>query len=90
MHPSHGMGIEFIVQNADQSRKIDLFIRSLSSQPDLLAAPRGLSSAQVRPMPSSDVDDPLLDLLRNHESLTQEMFLEALQSQRSGQVLETQ
>jgi hypothetical protein len=36
------------------------------------------------------VDDPLLDLLRNHETLTQEMFLEALQSQRSRQVLETQ
>jgi CheY-like chemotaxis protein len=90
MHPSHGMGIEFIVQNADQNRKIDLFIRSLSSQPDLLVAPRALSSAPVRSTPSSDVDDPLLDLLRNHESLTQETFLEALQSQRSGQVLETQ
>jgi hypothetical protein len=90
MHPSHGMGIEFMVQNADQSRKIELFIRSLSSPPDLMAAPRASSSAQVRPSPSSDVDDPLLDLLRNHESLTQEMFLEALQSQRTGQILETQ
>ena len=90
MHPSHGMGIEFIVQNADQSRKIDLFIRSLSSQPDLLAAPRGLSSAQARSIASSDIDDPLLDLLRNHDSLTEEMFLEALQSQRSGQALEAQ
>jgi hypothetical protein len=56
----------------------------------LLAAPRALSSAQVRSTPSSEVDDPLLDLLRNHESLTQERFLEALQSQRSGEVLETQ
>jgi hypothetical protein len=84
------MGIEFIGHNAEQSRKIDLFIRSLSSPPDLLAAPRALSSAQVHDTSSSDVDDPLLDLLRNHESLTQEMFLEALQSQRSGQVLETQ
>jgi hypothetical protein len=88
MHPSHGMGIEFIVQNTDQSRKIDLFIRSLSTQPDLLAAPRALSSAKVQTTSSSDLDDPLLDLLRNHESLTQEMFLEALHSQRSGQVLE--
>jgi hypothetical protein len=90
MHPSHGIGIEFIVENAGQSRKIDLFIRSLTSQPELLAAPRALSSSQVRPISSSDVDDPLLDLLRNHETLTQEMFLEALQSQRSRQVLETQ
>lgn len=89
MHPSHGMGIEFIVENVNHSRKIDLFIRSLSSQPDLLAAPRALSSAQVPPMPACDMDDPLLDLLRNHQSLTQERFLEALQSQRSGQVLET-
>ncbi|MGH9515217.1 MAG: PilZ domain-containing protein [Terriglobales bacterium] len=90
MHPSHGMGIEFIVQNADQSRKVDLFIRSLSSQADFLAAPRAWSSAQLHATSSSDVEDPLRDLLRNHESLTQEMFLEALQSQRSGQVLETQ
>jgi hypothetical protein len=89
MHPSHGMGIEFIAQNGDQSRKIDLFIRSLSVQPDFLAAPRGLSSAQDRNLPACGLHDPLLDLLRNHESLTQEMFLEALQSQRSGQVLET-
>jgi CheY-like chemotaxis protein len=88
MHPSHGMGIEFIGQNADQSRKIDLFIRSLNVQPELLAAPRGLSSAQVRHTPSSDVHDPLLELLQNHESLTQEMFLEALQTQRSGHILE--
>lgn len=90
MHPSHGMGIEFIVQTADHNKKIDLFIRSLSCQPDFLAAPRAFSLAQIRPMPSSDVDDPLLDLLRNHESLTQEMFLEALQTQRSGPVLEMQ
>lgn len=89
MHPSHGMGIEFIAQNGDQSRKIDLFIRSLSVQPDFLTAPRGLSSTHDRNLPACDLHDPLLDLLRNHESLTQEMFLEALHSQRSGQVLET-
>jgi CheY-like chemotaxis protein len=90
MHPSHGMGIEFIVQNPEQNRKIDLFIRSLSCQPELLVAPRALSLASPRATPSSDVDDPLLDLLRNHESQTQEMFLEALRSQRRGQVLQTQ
>jgi CheY-like chemotaxis protein len=89
MHPSHGMGIEFLAQTADQSRKIDLFIRSLTSQPELLAAPRGLSSAQSYSRAALDVDDPLLDLLGNHESLTQEMFLEALQSQRTGQMSET-
>jgi CheY-like chemotaxis protein len=90
MHPSHGMGIEFITENADHARKIDLFIRSLSSQPDLLAAPRPFSSAKAQPTPSSNVEDPLLELLRNHESLTHEMFMETLQSQRSGQILETQ
>jgi len=94
MHPSHGMGIEFMVQNADQARKIDLFIRSLSSQagggPELLAAPRSLSSTQPRSTSPSDLDDPLLDLLRNHESLTQQVFLETLQSQRTGRILETQ
>jgi hypothetical protein len=89
MHPSHGMGIEFILENADHARKVDLFIRSLSTQPDLLAAPRALSFSQAQPAPASDLEDPLLDLLRDHESFTQEMFLEILQGQRSGQAMET-
>jgi hypothetical protein len=53
-------------------------------------APRAFSSAQTRSSSSPDLHDPLLDLLRNHESLSQQMFLEALQSQRTAQVLEAQ
>jgi len=37
----------------------------------------------------SQIEDPLLDLLRNHESFSEEMFLEALKSQRSADVVES-
>jgi hypothetical protein len=37
----------------------------------------------------SEIEDPLLDLLRNHESFSEEMFLQALKSQRSAEVIES-
>jgi hypothetical protein len=87
MHPSYGMGIEFTVRTAEQHRKTEIFIRSLSSQPvnepELLASLWTLSRKETNSAPSPELDDPLLDLLRNHESLSQEMFLETLQSQRN-------
>ena len=39
--------------------------------------------------PAAEDEDPLLDLLRNHESFSEEMFLEALKSQRSPDVVES-
>jgi CheY-like chemotaxis protein len=94
MHPSIGMGIEFTRQTADQYRETEDFILSLSSQsgdePELLLSPRGISSEDSQAAPASELDDPLLELLRNHESLSQEMFLETLQRQRSGEILEAQ
>jgi hypothetical protein len=88
MHPSHGMGIEFIVHTTERHRKTEAFIRSLSSQPgnepELLASLRTLPPRENNSAPSPELDDPLLHLLRNHESLSEEMFLETLQSQRNG------
>ena len=94
MHPSIGMGIEFTRQTAEQYREMESFILSLSSQsgeePELLVSPRGMSSEHSQDDAASELHDPLLDLLRNHGSFSQEMFLENLQSQRTGQTLETQ
>jgi len=84
------MGIEFTMHTAEQHRKTEAFIYSLSSQPgnepELLASLRSLSSKEKNSAPSlsPELDDPLLQLLRNHESLSEEMFLETLQRQRTG------
>jgi hypothetical protein len=39
-------------------------------------------------MPSDHIEDPLLDLIRNHESFSEEKFREALRSQRSAEFVE--
>ncbi len=92
MHPSIGMGIEFNRHNAVQYRETESFILSLSRQPgdkpELLVSPRGISSEDSQPSIAFELEDPLPELLRNHQSLSQEMFLEILQGQRKGQVLE--
>ncbi len=94
MHPSHGMGIEFAVRTAGQRRQTETFIQFLTSRPgihpELLVSPHTLASeAELSGAQANDMDDPLLDLLRNHESFSQEMFLETLRSQRNSQFVES-
>jgi hypothetical protein len=88
MHPSHGMGIEFTLRTPEQHRKTEAFIRSLGRQPgnepELLASLWTVSPKENNSAPPAELDDPLLDLLRNHESLSEEIFLESLQNQRNG------
>lgn len=92
MHPSHGMGVEFPVRTPEQRRQTEAFIQFLTSrpgvQPDLLVAPESLSDAPIPAPPYWDVEDPLLDLVRNHESFTEEVFLQALKSQRNAEFVE--
>jgi hypothetical protein len=89
MHPSHGMGIEFPT-TAKARRETESFILFLGSQPGLQPELR------VSPRPAELVvesefqtargfEDPLLELLHNHEALPEEKFLEALESQRRTQ-----
>jgi CheY-like chemotaxis protein len=89
MHPAYGMGIEFVVRTAAQRHQTEEFIRFLTSrsrvQPDLLVSPQILDSATDTLVAPPDVEDPLLELLRNHESFSQEMFLQALRSQRKAE-----
>jgi CheY-like chemotaxis protein len=92
MHPGHGMGIEFAARTAEQRARVESFIGFLSSRPgttpELLIMPRALAAhgdAATGEQRAEELDDPLLDLLRNHESLAQEDFLQALRRQRSSE-----
>jgi CheY-like chemotaxis protein len=89
MHPSHGMGIEF-THAPEGPRELAAFIASLpapaTEPPELSVSPCATPSDDPKPITSPiDIDDPLLELLRRHESFSQETFLESLHRQRGGQ-----
>jgi CheY-like chemotaxis protein len=91
MHPGFGMGIEFAARTADERAQVTSFIGFLSSRPgtlpELLITPRALaeeSQSEAAHAESEELDDPLLELLRGHEALSQEEFLQALRQQRSS------
>ncbi len=89
MHPGFGMGIEFASRTPRETEDTTKFIQFLISfpgtAPELMITPtalttnQALNNAQSEP---SQFDDPLLDLLRNHASLSQESFLAILRQQR--------
>lgn len=92
MHPGHGMGVELAMRTAGQRRQAESFIHFLTSSPgivpELLVTPESHADARdAARLSIDDVDDPLLDLLRNHESFSEEMFLETLRSQRKSHVV---
>jgi hypothetical protein len=85
------MGIEFAAHTADQRAQVMSFIGFLSSRPgtlpELLITPRALAEDSQAEAPNSEVeelDDPLLELLRGHESMSQDDFLQALRQQRNS------
>jgi CheY-like chemotaxis protein len=92
MHPSCGMGIEFPSRTEGQRDQVGDFISCLTGQPgavpELTITPRalGLPEEQTDSNGSEpeEWDDPLLELLRNHENLSQEQFLEQLRQQRNS------
>lgn len=89
MHPSHGMGIAFAAHTPEARRETADFISFLGSQPgvepELQVSPRSQEGAFQTDFPEAgDFEDALLELLHNHEAFSQEMFLEALQSQRKA------
>src|SRR5215470_16852367 len=90
MHPSHGMGVEFATRNDTQRQQTESFIHFLVAhpgvQPQLLVSPQGIGADRESLCVQSDEqEDPLLDLIRNHEAFSEEMFLQALRSQRSAE-----
>jgi CheY-like chemotaxis protein len=93
MHPGFGMGIEFAARTTDERAQVARFIGFLTSRPGMLPAltitPRILADGdhynQPDPPPAEELEDPLLELLRSHESLNQEEFLQKLRQQRSSE-----
>jgi len=92
MHPGRGMGIEFPARTAEQRKSVGDFIDFLTSRPgatpELESSPRALrASAEELSHPTgagSDLDDPLLELLRNGDTLEEQDFLEQLHRQRGS------
>jgi CheY-like chemotaxis protein/c-di-GMP-binding flagellar brake protein YcgR len=93
MHPGSGMGIEFASRTAEQRAQVGNFIGLLGSRPgvlpELLITPRGLAAGNdygdSEGPGTEELEDPLLELLRSHESLSQEEFLQELRKQRNGE-----
>jgi len=92
MHPAYGMGIEFASRTEEQRNQVENFIGFLTSRPgvmpELLITPKALSAADYDASNGegpSDLEDPLLDLLRHHEDLSQDDFVLALRKQRSSE-----
>ncbi len=91
MHPAYGMGIEFEARTAEQRDHGTQFIEFLASrpgtQPELQITPVALQSDAIGHPDENergDFEDPLLDLLRCDEELTQEQFTNRLRESRSS------
>jgi len=96
-HPTHGMGVEFPSRTQEQRAQVGKVIDFLRSCPDtmpeLVVSPRALTAdlTQFEPGPraageaAEDMEDPLLELLRQGTKLQQEDFLSELRRQRSGE-----
>jgi CheY-like chemotaxis protein len=96
MHPNFGMGIEFAARTDEQRQTVARFIEFLTSRPgtipQLSITPSSLIAVGAFDGPTlgnQEVEDSLLELLRDHQSLTQEEFLEELRRQRSTEEVTT-
>jgi len=93
MHPGFGMGIEFASRTTDERAQVARFIGFLTSRPGTIPAlsitPRVLAAGDsynpAAPQHKEELEDPLLELLRSHESLGQDEFLQKLRQQRGSE-----
>jgi hypothetical protein len=96
MHPGFGMGIEFASRTAEQRAQVGSFIACLSSHPgtvpELWITPRALAAGDGydhQEPGGEELEDQLLELLRHHESMGQEEFLQSLRKQRGTEEVAT-
>ncbi len=104
-HPGHGMGVEFPSRTPEQRADVGNLISLLRSCPEsmleLSVSPRALTAdmSQFEPgdieMPTAEdgtpeeMEDPLLELLRQGPTLQEEDFFAELRRQRSGERVAT-
>src|SRR5579871_826556 len=87
-HPAHGMGVEFPSRTAEQRQQVENVINFLrncpESAPELIISPRSLV-ADLSQFEGSEteMEDPLVDLVRRGTSLDQDAFLAELRHQRN-------
>jgi len=92
MHPAFGMGVEFPSRTQEQRQTVASFIEFLTSRPgtlpELVISPKLLFADEAQfqhaEVSSEDhLEDPLLELLRNGQSMSREQFHAELQRQRN-------
>jgi CheY-like chemotaxis protein len=99
-HPAHGMGVEFPSRTPEQRAQVGNLISFLRGCPEsmleLSVSPRALKAdlsqfehEEVADDVVEDLEDPLLELLRQGPALQQDDFLEELRRQRSGESVAT-
>ncbi len=101
MHPGHGMGVEFPSRTPEQRAQVGNLISVLrgcrDSKLELGISPRALTAdlSQFERSPETaaeggdDLEDPLLELLRQGPELQPDDFLAELRRQRSGETVAT-
>ncbi len=96
-HPNHGMGVEFPSRTAEQRAQVGNLISFLRNSPEtmleLFVSPRALAAdpKDFGPNPDAvpedeEMEDALLELLREGASLQQDDFLQELRRQRGEPV----
>jgi hypothetical protein len=101
-HPGHGMGVEFPSRTPEQRAEVGNLISLLRSCPEsmleLSVSPRALttdlsqferSREETADPTVEELEDPLLELLRQGQTLQQDDFFEELRRQRSGESVAT-
>lgn len=96
MHPGSGMGLEFPSRTSEQRETVAHFIEFLTGRPgtvpELVISPKSLMADESQfehkvSAPEDHLEDPLLELLRNGQSLTQDQFLAELHRQRNSEAV---
>jgi DNA-binding response OmpR family regulator len=98
-HPGHGMGVEFPSRTPEQRAQVGNLISILrsgpESTPELIVSPRALTAdlteferaSESTDSTRDDLEDPLLELLRQGSTLQEDEFLTELRRQRSGEAV---
>jgi DNA-binding response OmpR family regulator len=102
-HPGHGMGVEFPSRTAEQRAQVGNLISFLRGCPESMlemnVSPKALTAdlnqfesgpdTASKTSDDDELQDPLLELLRQASTMQEEEFLEELRRQRSGETVTT-